>query len=479
MAVLSELEPKSVYRFFEEMCAIPRGSGKTKAVSDWIVSFARERGLKYRQDAANNVVIFKDATPGYENAPAVMVQGHMDMVCEQDPDCTKNMDTDGLDLFVEGDLVGAHGTTLGGDDGIAVAMGMAILDSEDIPHGPLECVFTVDEEVGLLGAQALDVSDLKARILINLDSEEDGVFTVSSAGSTRLVTSFSGKREPCIDPVYRLTVTGLVGGHSGEEIHKGRANSNLLLGRAMYELGNACALRLIEAAGGAKDNAIPRESSALITLSDPAAAAAAASALDAALKGEYRATDPGVRVLLEPADSELDPLDVDATRRITCFLFCVPNGVQAMSADVPGLVQTSTNLGRLFTKGDTVSMGFMARSCINSQRDETVERIEALALALGGTFPPTSSNSAWEFKADSPLRDVMIAAFRDIYGAEPIVAALHAGLECGVLAGKIPGLDCISIGPDLTDIHTPRERLHVASAERIWKLVLETLKRLK
>lgn len=479
MAVLSELEPKSVYRFFEEMCAIPRGSGKTKAVSDWIVSFARERGLKYRQDAANNVVIFKGATPGYENAPTVMVQGHMDMVCEQDADCTKNMDTDGLDLFVDGDLVGARGTTLGGDDGIAVAMGMAILDSDDIPHGPLECVFTVDEEVGLLGAQALDVSDLQARILINLDSEEDGVFTVSSAGSARLVTSFCGKRESCTDPVYRLTVTGLVGGHSGEEIHKGRANSNLLLGRALYELGNACTLRIIEATGGAKDNAIPRESSALITLSDPAAAAAAAGVLDAALQGEYRATDPGVRVLLEPAVSELDPLNVDATRRITCFLFCVPNGVQAMSADVPGLVQTSTNMGRLFTKGDTVSMGFMARSCINSQRDETVERIEALALALGGTFTPASSNSAWEFKADSPLRDIMIDSFRDIYGAEPIVAALHAGLECGVLAGKIPGLDCISIGPDLTDIHTPRERLHIASAERIWKLVLETLKRLK
>ena len=479
MAVLSDLEPKSVYRFFEEMCAIPHGSHHTKAVSDWIVSFAKERGLRYRQDETNNVVIFKPATPGYENAPAIMLQGHMDMVCEQEPDCKKDMETEGLDLFTEGDLVGARGTTLGGDDGIAVAMAMAVLDAEDIPHGPLECVFTVDEEVGMLGARALDASDLKARYLINLDSEEDRVFTVSCAGSTRIRVIFSGRRAPFAGTVCRLKVTGLTGGHSGEEIHKCRANADILLGRALYELGKACPLRLIEACGGAKDNAIPREAAALISVADPEAAGAAVRALDAALKGEYRTADGGICLTLEPAETDREPFDEDSTRRAVCFLFCVPNGVQMMSADVPGLVQTSTNLGRMTTEGDSLFMHFMTRSSVNSQRDETNSRIESMALALGGTVEMAVSNSAWEYKADSPLRDIMIEVFREVYGEEPKVSALHAGLECGVLAGKLPGLDCISIGPDLTDIHTPRERLHIASAMRIWKLVLETMKRLK
>ena len=250
MAVLSELEPKNVYRFFEQMCAIPHGSFHTKAISDYIAAFARERGLKYRQDETNNVVIFKPATPGYENAPTVMLQGHMDMVAEKEADCPLDMEKDGLDLFVEGDLVGARGTTLGGDDGIAVAMGMAILDADDIPHGPLECLFTVDEEVGMIGARALDASDMHAKYLINLDSEEDKVFTVSCAGSTRVVSGFTGSREPFSGQTVRVNVTGLKGGHSGEEIHKCRANANVLLGRVLYELSKVSELRLVSVSGG-------------------------------------------------------------------------------------------------------------------------------------------------------------------------------------------------------------------------------------
>ena len=479
MGVLSGLKPKQVFRFFEELCAIPHGSHNTKAISDYLVAFAKARQLKFRQDELNNVIIWKAPTAGYENAPAVMIQGHMDMVAEKDADCPKDMEKEGLDLFVEGDLVGARGTTLGGDDGIAVAMALAILDADDIPHGPLECLFTVDEEVGMLGARGLDASDLTAKYLLNLDSEEEKVLTVSCAGSTRAVCTLPGARAAFDGTVCELTVDGLMGGHSGEEIHKGRANANLLMGRALTELSNATDLRLVTVTGGAKDNAIPRDARAVLSVADFAAAEKAAKALGEALANEYRTADPDIRVSLRPTDSQLLPLDGDSTRRVTAFLFCAPNGVQMMSAEVPGLVQTSLNLGRVYTEGDAVVGWFMIRSSVNSQAAETTEKVITLTKALGGAVEIPASYSAWQYRPDSHLRDVMVEAFRAVYGQEPKVAALHAGLECGILSGKMPDLDCISFGPDLTNIHTPRERLHIQSTERTWLLTLETLKRLK
>ena len=479
MGVLSGLEPKAVFRFFEELCAIPHGSHNTKAISDHVVAFAKARGLKYRQDQLNNVIVWKGPTPGYEKAPAVMIQGHMDMVAEKDADCPKDMEREGLDLFVDGDLVGARGTTLGGDDGIAVAMAMAILDAEDIPHGPLECLFTVDEEVGMLGARGLDASDLTAKYLLNLDSEEEKVLTVSCAGSTRAVCTLPVARVAYAGTVCRLAVDGLMGGHSGEEIHKCRANSNILMGRALTELMNATDLRLITVSGGAKDNAIPRDAVALVAVKDVEAAQRAAAALGEALKNEYRTADPDMVVKLAPANSDLVPMDEDSTRRVAAFLFCAPNGVQMMSAEVPGLVQTSLNLGQVYTEGDAVTARFMIRSSVNSQAAETTEKVIALTRALGGAVDIPASYSAWQYRPDSHLRDVMVEAFRAVYNEEPKIAALHAGLECGILSGKMPDLDCISFGPDLTNIHTPRERLHIASTERTWRLTLETLKRLK
>ena len=479
MNVLSGLEPKNVFHFFEQLCAIPHGSYHTKAISDYLAAFARERGLKYRQDEANNVIIWKGATPGYENAPTVMLQGHMDMVCEKDPDCAKDMETESLDLFVDGDEVGAKGTTLGGDDGIAVAMGLAILDADDIAHGPLECLFTVDEEVGMIGARALDASDLKAKYMLNIDSEEEKVLTVSCAGSTRAVCTLPVTRQSFGGETFTLTVDGLIGGHSGEEIHKGRANSNILMGRALYELSKKTELRIVDVHGGTKDNAIPRDASAVITVADAAAAQRVVTELDAALKNEFHTADSGVSVRLAGAEAAGPALDADSTRRVICFLFCAPNGVQMMSADVPGLVQTSLNLGQVFTEEDKVTARFMVRSSVNSQKDETTERVAALVKTLGGSIEIPASYSAWEYRPDSPLRDVTVEAFRAVYGEEPTIAALHAGLECGILSGKMPELDCISFGPDLTNIHTPRERLHIASTQRVWKLTLETLKRLR
>lgn len=481
MSVLSELEPKNVYRFFEEICAIPHGSFHTKAISDYLVDFAKERGLKWRQDDSDNVVIWKDATEGYENAPEVMIQGHIDMVCEKDPGYPKDMETEGLDLFVEGDCIGARGTTLGGDDGIAVAMALAVLDSDNIPHGPLECLFTANEEVGMIGARALDASDLKAKYMLNVDSEEEKVLTVSCAGAARVLANFKAEREEFNGQRYMLTVGGLVGGHSGEEIHKCRANANILMGRALCELLTVCDIRLMSINGGAKDNAIPREANALVAIDDVASARSAVAALDAALKTEYYTTDGKAFVSLKPADSNLVPMTASCTRRISCFLFCVPNGVQMMSADVPGLVQTSTNLGRMYMEeeSDSFVCSFMPRSSVNSQKDEVIERITALGTALGATIEIPSSYSAWEYRPESPLRDIMVEAFKNVYGEEPKIAALHAGLECGIISGHMPWLDCISFGPDLKDIHTPRERMYIHSVERTWRLLRETLKRIR
>jgi dipeptidase D len=479
MGVLSGLEPKGVFRWFEALAAIPHGSRNTRAVSDWLADFARARGLRFRQDGADNVIIWKDASPGYEDAPTVMLQGHMDMVCEKAPDCEKDMAREGLALFLDGDEIGARGSTLGADDGIAVAMALAVLDDDAIPHGPLECLFTADEEVGMLGAQALDVSDLKARVLLNIDSAQEGVLTVSCAGSARLVCTLPVSRAPFPGTTLRLSVEGLFGGHSGEEIHRGRGNANMLLGRALQTVSRRTGLRLIRAEGGGKDNAIPRRAEALLRVEDPEAARQAAAELESALQNELRFTDPGVRLTLSSAESDELPLTEESSRRILGFLFCVPNGVQVMSPSVPGLVQTSLNLGRLSTEPDRVLARIMVRSGVNSQRDETARRVAALTELLGGSVEIPSAYSAWEYRADSPLRETMVQVFRELYGKEPRVTGLHAGLECGVLTGKLPGLDCISFAPDLENIHTPCERLRIASTQRVWALLLETLRRLR
>ena len=433
MPVLSDLEPREVFAWFERLCAIPHGSHHAKAISDYLVAFARERGLACRQDAANNVVIRKAASAGYENAPVVMLQGHIDMVCEKDADCGKDMETEGLDLFVDGDVI---------------------------------------------GARALDASDQKAKYLINIDSEEEGVLTVSCAGACRTLCTLPVTRVPFDGQTLRVRISGLVGGHSGEEIHKSRANANLLLGRALDEMSRAGALRLIRVSGGAKDNAIPREAEAVVRTGDAAALRRAAEALAAALRAEYHAADGHITVTVTKTDDGLTPMDAASTERAITLLLCAPNGVVEMNMDVPGLVQTSLNLGRLTSDEASLRASFMIRSSINSQKNAVASRLARLAEALGGQTELDSDYSAWPYRPESPLRDRVAEVFYEQYGEKPRIAALHAGLECGILSGKLPELDCISLGPDLNDIHTPRERLHIASTERTWRLLLGTLKRL-
>ena len=479
MGVLSGLEPKAVFEYFEALCAIPHGSHHTRAVSEYLVDFAQKRGLRYRWDEVDNVIIWKNASPGYEDAPTVMLQGHKDMLIEKDRDCTRNTEQEGLDIFMDGDEIGAYGTTLGADDGVGIAMMLAALDDDQLLHGPLECVFTADEEVGMQGVRALDVSDLKAKYMINLDSAEERVFTVSCAGSTRVVSTLPVKREAFDGRVCALMVDGFVGGHSGEDIHRGRANANHLMGRALMEIMEKTELRLLTVSGGAKDNTIPRDAAALIAVRDLETAKAAAKELAQTLENEYRATENKVRVRLFPTRSSFVPMDEDSTRRAAAFLFCAPNGVQMMSAEVPGLVQTSLNFAMVYTEEDRVVSRFMIRSSINSQAADVAHRIKVLTRTLGGEATVPTAYSAWQYRPHSQLRDVMTDAFHTVYGTEPRIAALHASLECGILSGKMPDLDCISIGPDVVNVHTPRERLRIASTWRTWALLRETLRRLK
>ena len=479
MPVLEHLEPKRVFGFFEELCAIPHGSGNTRAISDWLAAFATARNLEVHQDPLGNVIIVKAATPGYESAQPVILQGHMDMVCEKAPGCAKDMAREGLDLAVEGDTVYARDTTLGGDDGIAVAMALAILDDPALHHPRVEAVFTVDEETGLLGAAGIDASPLTGRRMLNLDSEVEGVFTVSCAGGNMTRCTLPLTRAPFDGTVLTVTVGGLQGGHSGVEIDKGRGNSNLLMGRVLSAIRRETAVRLISAQGGLKDNAIPLETVALVAAADAEGVRRACEQMDGALTNESRVTDPKVFVSLSQGKADLLPMDEGSTSRAVCLLTCAPNGIQAMSADIPGLVQTSLNLVVLTTSQDTLEASFCVRSSVDSQKEMLVDRLRCLAVQLGGTAAVSGDYPGWEYRQDSPLRNLMVEVFTQQYGHAPKVEAIHAGVECGLFAGKLPGLDCVSFGPDLTDIHTCRERLHISSVQRVWTMVIELLGRMK
>lgn len=480
MAVLAQLEPEEVFHWFEEICGIPHGSGDTGRISDFLVDFVQKRSLKYRQDRSNNVIIWKDASEGYEDSEPVMLQGHMDMVCEKEPDCDIDFSGDGLRLKLEDGIISADGTTLGGDDGIAVAYALAVLDADDIAHPPLEAVFTVDEEIGMLGAAALDCSDLKSRIMLNLDSEDEGHLLVSCAGGVTAEAHLPVQKAAVTGRKARLVVTGLQGGHSGVEIDKGRGNACQLLGRTLYELKQKCDYRLNGMKGGLKDNAIPREAEAELILLEKDGEKVI-RAMEQVYQKEYSVTDPQVKLLWE---EEEDPesqtaMTEEATAKAVTALVNLPGGIQRMSFDIPGLVQTSLNLGIMRTDDTEISFSFSVRSSVGTEKAELVQRIRCLMEALGGSVSCTGEYPAWEYRQESALRDLMVQIYEEQYGEKPLVEALHAGVECGLFADKLPGLDCVSFGPDMDDIHTTKESMNVESVRRTWKYVLEILKRLK
>ena len=482
MAVLSGIEPEEVFRYFEEICGIPHGSGNTKQISDYCVSFAEDHGFRYIQDSSNNVIIFKDGTVGYENSAPVMLQGHLDMVCEKTEDCGIDFEKDGLTLQVHDGIISAEGTTLGGDDGIAVAMALAVLDSEEIPHPPLEVVLTVDEEIGMLGAADLDCSPLNARTMLNIDSEEEGVLLVSCAGGVAATCHLPVGRKEVSGTVVSLKISGLTGGHSGVEIDKGRANANQLLGRTLNELGKLVSYELVSAAGGLKDNAIPREAVAelVVKTSDVGEVEAFVTKYNDIFGAEYHNTDSGLSLTVSVGKEGSFMVADDHSK--TCMIAALvnlPNGIQRMSSDIPGLVQTSLNMGIVNTSDKEMTMSFSVRSSVATEKEELTSRLSNLMGILGGTVELMADYPAWEYLPDSKLRSLMIDIFEEQYGKKPTVEAIHAGVECGLFAGKLPGLDCVSIGPDMKDIHTPEERMDTASVCRTWNYVLEILRRLK
>lgn len=483
--MLENLRPTPVFRFFEEICAIPHGSGNTKGISDYLVKFAKERSLSYIQDEHNNVIIKKPATPGYEDAPVIILQGHMDMVCEKEEDCNFDFLTDGLRLEVDGDFVTAKGTTLGGDDGIAVAYELAILDSDDVDHPELECVFTVDEEIGLLGAAAMDTSVLKGRTLINIDSEMEGILTVSCAGGETVVSDFPVKRhKPDGSRSYALLkVDGLLGGHSGEEINKEHGNAIKLLSRILNEACRKTDIDICSIYGGLKDNAIPFMCSCELMASDDeyGELVAIVKKYNKIYKNEFSVSDPGVSVKIKRLDASnvthRDPIDREDFLNALFFLYVVPNGVQAMSTDIKGLVETSLSMGILSTGEDCVSVTNSVRSSVNSRKYALADQVAAIAKRAGGSSRLQGDYTPWEYKKNSKLRDLMVDVYSETFGKEIIVTAIHGGLECGVFSDKIPDLDCVSFGPDLFDIHTANERMSISSVRRTYNYLLEVLKR--
>lgn len=475
---LAGLQPAAVFGYFEKLCAIPHGSRNTKMISDYLVSFAKEQGIRYIQDELNNVLMFQEGTCGYEDHAPVVLQGHMDMVCEKDADCPIDMDTEGLDVTHDGISIFARGTTLGGDNGIAVAFMLALLADKTIAHPPLEIIITVDEEIGMEGAAGVDLSDLKGRTMLNLDSEDEGVFTVSCAGGARGTIHLPLQRRVVYGPCVKLTVENLRGGHSGVEIHKNRANANKVMGELLSRVQQKMPICITKLQGGAKDNAIPRSCTVTFVAlgMHPEQINEICDTLEKEIRDQYDEPDAIIR------GDDVDAmggnaLTTECTAKVIALLNASPNGVQSWSEDIEGLVQTSLNLG-VVAMGEELTLTFAVRSSVNQEKRELLAKLRELAEFYGGSYSEMGDYPAWEYRKDSPLRDTMVRIFKEKFQKEPQVVAIHAGLECGMLGEKLPGLDCVSIGPDMQDIHTSREKLSIASTARTWEFLLEILKAL-
>ena len=483
MGVLTGLKPEKVFSFFEMLCSVPHGSGNTKQISDLCVQFAKDRGLQVRQDAYNNVVIVKEASAGYEQAPTVILQGHIDMVCAYEPDCGIDMKTDGLNLVVDGDWVKACKTSLGGDNGIAVAITMAILDDDNLKHPRIEAVFTTDEETGMDGAIGLDCSDLKGRFLVNMDSEQEGFLTVSCAGGVRAECLFEAEWEtvPADFVCCEFKVEGLKGGHSGAEIDKGRASATQLTGRFLHRAEQETGLRICSMAGGTFTNVIPLYCGTVVAL--PAQKAERFAELcreyEAVFQAEYAVADPGLRMSAAPCEKAGVMFSAARTRDLLHMMLLCPYGIQAMSMDIPGLVQTSLNLGVISTNDQGIRLSYSVRSALASQKQMVVERLQTLCQVFGAEFSTHSAYPGWAYKRDSVLRDALSDACEAVLGKKPGITATHGGLECGLFMEKIPGLDCVSLGPDLLEVHSVRERLSISSTERLYRIVCSFLENWK
>lgn len=467
MEILRGLQPERVFALFEEICSIPHGSGNTVGIRRFCLDFAEKLGLEAICDSGNNVIIKKHASKGLEAHATVILQGHLDMVCEKEPQLDFNFDSDSLKLAVNGDTISACGTTLGGDDGIAVAMILAVLENNTLRHPPLEAVFTADEETGMLGASVLDASLLNGRMLINIDSEEEGVLTVGCAGGARVDMVLPLSPAENSYDCYTVSVTGLTGGHSGMEIDKGRLNANKVMGDLLSAIGD---VRLVELHGGGKDNAIPCECVCTI-----AAAADPTDAIHDFDRSLDRSKEHGMRISVTPTGKHTTSFDQAGSLSFLQLLKALPNGIVSMSESIPGLVETSLNLGRLSADSMTGKFTFSVRSSAEESLNRLIRQLEQTAKEFGAECAVRGQYPAWEYRTESRLRDVMRDAYQSMFGAEPRVVTIHAGLECGILSHKIPGLDAVSFGPNLYDVHTARERMSVSSVARTYAYLCRVL----
>lgn len=485
MGVLSGLEPKEVFHFFEEICRIPHGSGNTEKISNYLKAFADERGLFCIQDEWHNVIIVKEATPGYEEEEAMILQGHIDMVAVKEEQSTIDMRKEALRLQTDGKKVYAEGTSLGGDDGIAVAYALALLDAKEIKHPRLEVILTSDEETGMEGARKIDLSMLRGKRMLNLDQEEEGVFLTSCAGGARADVKIPVEWEENLfrnqDTEWlRLRVKGLQGGHSGTEIVRGGGNANCLMGRILYELLEQIPVSLAALHGGVADNAIPREAQAdiLAARRDVQKVRDIVQKAEKEIQNELFSKDPSFRAELSigvEGHGTEKVLTAESAKRAVACLLAMPNGVQAMSADVDGLVETSLNLGIMRLTDTGFLLEYAIRSSLESAKRALCHKIRAVAHLGGASVSVRGEYPGWAYRKDSPLREKMIRIYEEMYSEKPRIQAIHAGLECGILADKIYGLDCVAIGPDMADVHTAEESLDVASVQRVWMYLIKVL----
>ncbi len=479
MRILEGTEPVPVFRFFEEICRIPHGSGNEAMLSDYLKEFAMQRGLHCIQDEWKNIIIVKEAAPGCEEEETMILQGHMDMVAVKEPDCDIDLTKDPLRLQVNGDLISAEGTSLGGDDGIAVACILALLDAKDIPHPRLEAVITTGEEVGMDGAVGIDLSMLKGRRMLNLDNEEEGVLLTGCAGGMRADCKLPVTWEKRSGSVLEVCVTGLQGGHSGAEIIKEGGNANCLMGRVLDALAEKTDASLISLEGGLADNAIPRQTDARIIISgeDRMKGLAIIEEMEAAFRQELAVKDPDVKIVVkEEGEQTADSLRKESMGRAVSYLMAMPNGIQAMSADVEGLVETSLNLGVMRLSREHLQLTYAVRSSLESGKKAVRRKLQAVSGLAGAKMEIRGEYPGWAYRQDSPLRDKMIRVYERMYGEKPRVEAIHAGLECGLFSAKLPELDCVSYGPDMKGIHTTEEVLSISSVKRVWEYLLEVLK---
>ena len=481
MRILENLEPQNVFYYFEEICKIPHGSGNTGQISDYLKAFADEHGLYCRQDELNNIIMIKEASKGYEDHEPVLLQGHMDMVAVKDADCTIDMTKDGLQLEILGDRLTAKGTSLGGDDGIAVAFALALLAGEEYRHPRIELILTVDEEVGMEGATGLTVDDLTAKRMINLDQEEEKIFITGCAGGARIDIRKKTETEQVKGMLCKLKISGLQGGHSGQEINKERGNAICLMGRLLAALQEKTPIYLKEVNGGTADNAIPNEVCAEIVVTEwTEDVAAFMEEQFCGIKAEFAGKEDGLKCELQVGaeDALIEVCNRKDSEQWIHLLNVIPHGVIANSVKMKGLVETSLNPGILNVSAVEGMVSTSVRSSNAAAKEALINQLKSLAALCDATVGIRGDYPGWDYDPDSPLREKMVTIYEEMYGVKPQIEAIHAGLECGIFQSKIPGLDCVSIGPDMQDIHTTRETLSIPSVQRVWKFLLKVLESL-